>query len=154
MFKEEPTSWTKEGATTSVWRQQGRNGTWVSSLRVSDISTAEVYKGIPGRGNSICKGMGKIRAWLLPGWWWRVERGCFIKGLECHTRKSALYPVGSGKLRAHISPSWSQGYHKRMLNALLRSSYIMSMALPWSSSLEALAKKGNEISSLVILCYY
>lgn len=38
-----------------------------------------------------------------------------------------------------------------MLNALLRSSYIMSMALPWSSSLEALAKKGNEISSFVII---
>lgn len=108
-------------------------------------------KGIPGRGNSICQGMGKIRAWLLPGWWWRVERGCFIKGLEWHTRKSALFPVGSGKLRAHISPSWSQGYHKRMLNALLRSSYIMSMALPWSSSLEALAKKGKEISSFVIM---
>lgn len=80
-----------------------------------------------------------------------MERGWFIKGLECHTRKSALYPVGSGKLRAHISPSCSQGYHKRMLNALLKSSYIMSMALPWSSSLEALAKKGNEISSMLLL---
>lgn len=43
--------------------------------------------------------MGKIRAWLLPGWWWRVERGCFIKGVECHTRKSALYPVGSGNFQ-------------------------------------------------------
>lgn len=109
------------------------------------------YKGIPGRGNSICKGMDKIRAWLLHRCCWRVERGWLIKGLECHTRKSVLYPVGSGKLRAHISPSWSQGYHKRMLNALLKSSYIMSMALPWSSSLEALAKKGNAVSSMLLL---
>lgn len=38
-----------------------------------------------------------------------------------------------------------------MLNALLKSSYIMSMALPWSSSLEALAKKGNEMSSMLLL---
>lgn len=69
------------------------------------------------------------------------QRGRAVKGLVHHTRKSVLFPGGNGKLRTHISPSCSQGYQEALLNALLKSSYIMSMALPWSSSLAALTKK-------------